>query len=511
MLRRSEKNKIAKILGRAPILALGISLLITIIPTAIAHNTGYVDPNLYIGYATNLKWLVASGGFEYHATRLPFIGLINLIITLSTQYFGLIYKFLLIYVVALLCLKSAEILQISRKLAILVTILICLSPIVISASSWTMPNAFAAIFSCILILFALKERTNIAASLAIGVLLTTSFLLNAFGSSLVIILIAVVDWMRKSSIRQYLTYCFWMMLGVLIAAVSYQFIWSIVIGLSGSFWKPHFNVIFDRDLLVSNWVPISSPTSQGVTPYLILGAILIILFLVCRSQKIMSLQAPTTALIVVYLFTWLTYFMKINFSFNAFWYYYPYLPILILATLLTLKVATIIMSKYITKQESHLSQLVLASLLVIAISTTFGLQLKNPSLITAYNSSSNDTSIKLLEDEIAMSGFLKALPNKRHWVSTWYEPDSTGYRGSLISSSSFHLLRFEGAGENQTTLDFEEYFKRNGVQPLCLVMITSTSWVATTEFDQTNVYTKGLSTILPSKLSMLTSYCRETL
>ncbi len=507
MLRRIEKNKIAALLGRAPILALGISLLITGIPTAIGHNIGYVDPNLYIGYATNLKWLVESGGFEYHATRLPFIGLINLIITLSTQSFGLIYKFLIVYLVALLCLKSAELLQLSRKLAILATILICLSPIVISASSWTMPNAFAAIFSCILILFALKERTSIAASLVIGVLLTTSFLLNAFGSSLVIILIAVAAWMRRSSIRQYLTNCLWIMLGVLIAAVSYQFFWSIVIGLSGSFWKPHFNVIFDRDLLVSNWVPISSPTSQGVTPYLILGVILIILFLICRSQKIMSLLAPTTALIVVYLFTWLTYFMKINFSFNAFWYYYPYLPIIILATLLTLKVAT----TFITQQKSNLPQLGLACLLLVGISTTFGLQLKNPSLMTAYNFSSNATSGQLLEDEVAMGEFLRELPDSRDWVATWYEPDSTGYRGSLISSSSFHLLRFEGAGENQATLDFEEYFKSNKVRPLCLVMITSTSWVATTEFDQTNAYSKRSSVILPSERAKLTSYCTENM
>lgn len=511
MLRRIEDHKIAKILGRAPILAVGISLLVTLIPTAIGHNTGYVDPNLYIGYATNLKWLVESGGFEYHATRLPFIGLINLIITLSTQYFGLIYKFLLITLVAFSSLKSAELLQISLKLATLATTLICLSPIVISATSWTMPNAFAAIFSCILILFALKERTSLAESVVIGVLLTTCFLLNAFGSSLVIILIVVAAWMRRSSIRQYLSNLFWIMIGVLIAAVSYQLFWSIVIGLPGSFWKPHFNVIFNRDSLVSNWVPISSPTTQGVTSHLILGAILMILFLICRSQKIMSLLVPTTALIVTYLFTWTTYFMKINFSFNAFWYYYIYLPMIMLTTLLTLKVITMNVSTSLKEKKSNLSQLALATLLIFMISTTFGLQLKNPSLMTAYNSSSNDTSSNLLEDEIAMSEFLKVLPSKRDWVATWYEPDSTGYRGSLISSSSFHLLRFEGAGENQIRLDFEEYFKRNGVQPLCLVMITSTSWVVTTEFDQTNAYTKGLSTILPSKRSKLTSYCRETL
>ncbi len=511
MLRRIEDNKTGKNFGRVPILAVGISLLVTLIPTAVGHNTGYVDPNLYIGYATNLKWLVESGGFEYHATRLPFIGLINLIITLSSQYFGLIYKFLLITLIAFLTLKSAELMQIPRKLATLATTLICLSPIVISATSWTMPNAFAAIFSCILILFVLKERTSLTESVVIGVLLTTSFLLNAFGSSLVIILIAVAAWMRKSSIRQYLSNLFWIMIGVLIAAISYQLIWTIVIGLPGSFWKPHFNVIFNRDLLESNWVPISSATTQGVTPHLILGVILIMLFLICRNQKFISVLVPTTALIVTYLFTWITYFMKINFSFNAFWYYYPYLPMIILTTLLTLKVATMTTPTFLTVQKSNLSKLALASSLIVAISATFGLQLKNPSLMTAYNSSSNNTSSNLLEDEIAISEFLKALPNKRDWVATWYEPDSSGYRGSLISSSSFHLLRFEGAGENQTSLDFEDYFKRNGVQPLCLVMITSTLWVVTTEFDQTNTYSKASSIILPSKRAKLTSYCREIL
>jgi hypothetical protein len=511
LLKKKENMEVAKVLSSTPILAVGIAFLTSLIPTARGHNTGYVDPNLYIGYATNLKWLVESGGFEYHATRLPFIGLINFIITLSSQHFGLIYKFLIIFFVAFFCLKSAELLLLSRKLATSVTILICLSPIVISAASWTMPNAFAAVFSCSLILFVLKERTSIAESIVIGLLLTTSFLLNAFGSSLVIILIVVADWLRKSSISRFILTYFWIGFGILITALSYQLIWTFVLELPGSFWKPHFNVIFNRELLISNWVPISSPTSQGVTPYVILGAILVVVFLISRSQKISSLRVPTVALIAAFLFTWITYFMKINFSFNAFWYYYPYLPIMILTTLVTLKVVVIISSRFFTLQQSNLQQLGLACLLLVGISTTFGLQLKNPSLMTAYNSSSNDTSSQLLEDEIAMSEFLRALPNNRDWVATWYELDSTGYRGSLISSSSFHLLRFEGARENQTTLDFEDYFKRNQVRPLCLVMITSTSWVVTTEFDQTNAYSKRSSVILPSERAKLTSYCTETL
>lgn len=511
MLKNIEKLKDAKILINAPTLALGISLLITLIPTARGHNTGYVDPNLYIGYATNLKWLVESGGFEYHATRLPFIGLINFIITLSSQNFGLIYKFLSFFLIAFLCLKSAELLQISRKSATLVTTLICLSPLVISASSWTMPNAFAAMFSCLLIPFVLKERVSSAESVAIGFLLTTSFLLNAFGSSLMIILIVVVHWLRKSSVRTFFHTYLRIGLGILIAAFSYQLIWTFAVKLPGSFWKPHFNVVFDRELLVSNWAPISSPNSQGVTPYIILGVILIALYLICKSRKITNLLVPIVALIVTYAFTWITYLMKINFSFNAFWYYYIYLPVFILATLITLKVALIITLNFSKQKKSDISQLLLATLLLVGISTTVSLQIKNPSLMTAYNSSSNDTSSQLLKDEIAMSKFLKALPSNRNWVATWYEPDLTGYRGSLISSASFHLLRFEGAGENQSTLDFEEYLKRNKVLPSCLVMITSISWKVTTEFDQTKGYSKASSVILPSERTKLTSYCRETL
>ena len=126
MLKRKENMEVAKVLSSTPILAICIAFLTSLIPTARGHNTGYVYPNLYIGYATNLKWLVESGGFEYHATRLPFIGLINFIITLSSQHFGLIYKFLLIFLVAFFSLKSAELLQLSRRLATLVTILLCL-------------------------------------------------------------------------------------------------------------------------------------------------------------------------------------------------------------------------------------------------------------------------------------------------------------------------------------------------------------------------------------------------
>jgi hypothetical protein len=489
--------------------AIGIALLITLIPTARGHNIGYVDPNLYIGYATNLKWLVESGGFEYHATRLPFIGLIQLILSLSTQYFGYIYKLIAAFSIAFLCLKSSEVLQIPKRFAILVTTLISLSPLAISAYSWTMPNAFAAMFSCWLILFVLKETNRNIHLLVIGVMITTSFLLNAFGSSLVILLIITVHWLRKKSLRNFVYNYFIISLGISITAILFQLFWSFVLKLPGSFWKPHFDIILNRDLLVSSWAPISSPLSQGVTSYLILGVTLILLVVICKVQKITNLLIPIFALIVVYVFSWVTYFMKLNFSFNAFWYYYPYLPIFILTTLIAVKVILIINLNFLKHRRLNKFEFVTATLLVLGISTTFGFQLINPNIMTAYNSSSNIASALLLKDEIALSEVLKTLPSNKNWVATWYEPDPTSHRGSLISSSSFHLLRFEGAGENQSTLDFEEYSRRSGIRPICLVMLTSKSWKATTEFDRTEEYAKISSMVLPSNMTKLTIYCRE--
>ncbi len=503
--------KTAKNYSFYPVAALGIALLITLVPTARGHNIGYVDPNLYIGYATNLKWLVESGGFEYHATRLPFIGIIQLILGLGTQYFGYVYKLLAAFSIALLCLKSSELLKIPKKIAVLATTLICLSPLAISAYSWTMPNAFAAMFSCWLIFFVLKESVSNADAIIIGFMISTSFLLNAFGSSLVILLIVTVHWLRKKSMRNFINIYLMIALTIIATGFSYQLFWSFILKLPGSFWKPHFDVIFNRDQLVLNWAPISSPISQGVTSFLILGLTLILLAVICKAQKFENLLIPVFALIMAYVFSWITYFMKLNFSFNAFWYYYPYLPIFILTTLIAVKVILTINLDTLKYRSTKKLEFVIPTLLVLGISTTFGFQLKNPSLMTAYKSSSNFASVQLLKDEIALSEVLKTLPSKKNWVATWYEPDPTSHRGSLISSSSFHLLRFEGVGKNQSTLDFKEYSSRNGTSPVCIVMLTSKLWKPTIEFGQTDEYTEISTVILPSKLTKLTTYCREIL
>jgi hypothetical protein len=489
--------------------ALGVSLLVTLVPSALVHNTGYVDPNLYIGYATNLKWLLESGSYEYHATRLPFIGFINILLSISVEHFGMLYKFFILFWLTLIVLKLCEIIKIQKSISLLLAILISFSPLVISALSWTMPNAFAAVFSCSLLVYALKENTRRLDTFILGFLITTSFLLNAFGSSLIILLTLTIRILGRRSLILFVREMSIIAISIIFTAVSYQVVWNYVLNIRGSFWKPHFDVIFNRELLVSNWVPFSSPISQGVTSYLILGVILVLLLALSKVQGISSLNSPIQALILTYSYAWITYFLQLNFSFNAFWYYYIYLPLFVFVAVISTK---LLVSGYSainwSLQTIVKPKQALMALILILVSMMFLTQFKNPSLMTGYNSSSNEVSSSLLKDEIALSKALAQLPSQSKKTATWYEPDPEGYRGALISSASFHLVRFEGAGENQSTLDRDDYLRRNGVTPSCIVMITSINWEPTFELENFQDMEKISQVTLPSKKVKLSIYCK---
>lgn len=490
--------------------ALIISCLVTLVPTARAHNTGYVDPNLYIGYATNLKWLVESGGYEYHATRLPFIGFINLLLNISVENFGILYKFFTLFWLVLIVLKICKKIEIPNTLSIGLAFLISLSPLVVSAVSWTMPNAFAAVFSCSILVYLFKEKIRKFDILSIGFLLATSFLLNAFGSSLIIILILTTRFLYRNTFFSYVKEICFVLFSATLTAISYQGVWNYALNIPGSFWKPHFDVIFNRALLTSNWVSFTNPTSQGVTSYLILGCVLLLLALVCKLQRISNLNAPIFALLLTYTYTWVTYFMQLNFSFNAFWYYYIYIPLFVLVGIIALKLfLTVDHPKIWSLQSVTKPKYMITILLPILTLVMFLNQSKNPSLMTGYNSNSNGVSSSLLKDEIALNRALKFLPSQSKQTATWYEPDPEGYRGALISSTSFHLIRFEGAEENQSTLDFEDYLKRNGVTPSCLVMITSVHWEPTLELKNMKDLERVSQITLPSAKARLSIYCKR--
>jgi hypothetical protein len=492
--------------------ALIISFLVTIVPTARAHNTGYVDPNLYIGYATNLKWLVESGGYEYHATRLPFIGFINLLLNTSIENFGILYKFFTLFWLVLIVLKTCKQIEIPKTLSIGLAFLISFSPLVVSALSWTMPNAFAAVFSCALLVYVFKEKIRKFDIVSIGFLITTSFLLNAFGSSLIIILILATRFLYRNNVFSYVKETSIIVISAVLTAISYQGVWNYALNIPGSLWKPHFDVIFNRALVTSNWVPFSNPISQGVTSYLILGSVLLLLAFACKLQRIPNLNTPIFALLLTYTYTWITYFMQLNFSFNAFWYYYIYIPLFVLVGIIALKLfLTIYHPKVWSLQSITKPKYVIMILLPTLVFMMFFTQFKNPSLMTGYNSNSNKVSSLLLKDEIALNKALTYLPSQSKQTATWYEPDPEGYRGALISSTSFHLIRFEGVGENQTTLDLEDYLKRNGVAPSCLAMITSVRWEPNLELKNMKELEKVSQITLPSEKASLSIYCKKEL
>jgi hypothetical protein len=160
-------------------------------------------------------------------------------------------------------------------------------------------------------------------------------------------------------------------------------------------------------------------------------------------------------------------------------------------------------------QISLLKYRVIVFLPIFLILNILLLQFKSTSLITAYSSNSHIVSNDLLKDEIELNKILSKLPPGKKEVTTWYEPDTEGYRGSLISSTSFHLIRFEGAGKNSVKLNFEDYYKRNGTLPICVVMITSKKWTLKNEIAPEEGYLLTRKIVLPSNRTLVTTYCKD--
>jgi hypothetical protein len=89
-------------------------VLASIWPGMRQANIGYVDPNIYIGYSENWKGLVEIAGYDYHATRLPFIALLKLLSLTGTYLFWLAYKFALNLIIFVGWILISSVLNVSR-------------------------------------------------------------------------------------------------------------------------------------------------------------------------------------------------------------------------------------------------------------------------------------------------------------------------------------------------------------------------------------------------------------
>jgi hypothetical protein len=530
------------------------------------NNSGYVDPNLYIGYATNFNWLLDSSGFEYHATRILFIGFISALLEISIDNFGFFYKFFIISFFLAMLLRLGKILIIKKYLLYSSAIVIILSPLFQSALSWTMPNGFAAILSTAVLSFGLIRDISRTQTLLLGFFFTSSFLLNAFGSSIVVFLILVYQVFNYRKIRIYLKWCSKFFLSTLLSIFLYQIFWSLFLQRTGSIWEPHFRVIFDRTI-IENWSSDVRIFEDGFLIFIFSAlAFLIAVFLSQRGLDKVAHEVSIAGFITL-VYCFLFFIAKLNWSFNAFWYYYIYIPIIALMLLVTINllqkkkyfaeallfliIATFIIAKiavyfklisfvhfifvelfnlfttyyfailvvlfifFVTslfviqhlKMKSPSNILQFIPLILIVIFIFAGQTLMRP-LLTSYNSPS-EVSKKLLVDQIEYNKVLSKLNSTFGKVATWQEPDASGYRGSIISASAFHLLRIEGKEGPQKVLNRESWRLRKGTDINCLVLIISETWKPTIELKHFNDFKIFSEHVLPSNSTKLLVYCND--
>jgi hypothetical protein len=130
-----------------------------------------------------------------------------------------------------------------------------------------------------------------------------------------------------------------------------------------------------------------------------------------------------------------------------------------------------------------------------------------PSLLVAFRNTSNQYSIELLKDEIVYNKTLATLNPAFGKVATWYEPDPSGYRGSIISSSSFHLLRLEGPTANSNPLRSDYWISKTGELPECIVMITSKKWTEKGELENFRKFKLIKVVNLTESSNAIRTYC----
>ena len=548
-LRIALFNPLPRLRGQIALVML-FCTIVSILPSRRANNVGYVDPSMYIGYASNFSWLIESSGYEYHATRLPLIGLIKLLLFFGTSFFGILYKFFLMLVLIF------SILALSRKFAlnnfqfILAMLLIGLSPITQSAVSWTMPNGFAGIFATAVLAFGLISQNKTWQTFLLGALILNCFLLNGFGSIFVLISLAIVQ--LTINRRNFVDLFRWVLIlssGIAISCLAYQIIWNYFLRIRGSIWEPHLNVIFDPKTSEIYWRPVNSPTEQGLLSLTLIGVFLVFIILNRQNLLFQDLKLLSTSGVTMLVVAIVTYTLKLNFSFTSFWYFYIYIPLYAISAICityllrdkqsvyifllagifyvfillglfekrvslgnwTLVGGISLISLFLVKKIGSKFSKYHLQVLPQALTGLFGFLLlfQSTPLLIAYDAHNNFKAEKLIEDTVKYNQILASQTSTFGKVATWYEPDETGYRGSIISSSAFHLLRLEGTGSNAEFFEANSWKRNKRTQLECLVQITSVDWQPE-NFWKGNVSYREVSVeALPSKTAKVSVFCEN--
>jgi len=501
-----------------------VAILVSLIPTGTYKNLGYVDPNMYLGYGANLTWLVSNVGFEYHATRLPLIFLIKVLLLFPPELFGYLFKLTCLSIVSISWFLLCRNLRITFNKSLLGSLLILMSPLCISASSWTFPNSFSAIICCLILPVVTKERMNHKDLFLIGLLITNIAILNVLFAFLMCIVITV--FLFENSVSASGKTVFGISIGIFVMWVVYESIWSLILGFPQSIWFEQYKAVASIDRWKNEyWQPISAFLNDknsllNFLSFIALGIVASSFLLFGARGRIVKdhyLRAPITVLILSATILVL-YFAKSFIGFTEFFYYYVVFLIHILVltsflsshirTLNTLLPALMLFCTFLFYLRLQVDynptyasfSLVSASILIfigshlaikylkvksnrslfnssalIAI-YVFGSSLLflNPSFVSAYLSNDNSRNTNFLKAQIEVMGYVEKFNFRNEGAALWTGTDTTNILGGLESTLGYHLIRLDGLAPSSDRIDVTNWEKSRGRKPESVLVLLRT-------------------------------------
>lgn len=483
---------------------------------------------MYIGYSLAGKWLIDSSGYEYHATRLPFIWFLKLCLVQTwidpRILFNILYAMILLAIVLIL----NKYFTISPLAGFIAFPLFLLNPIYLSLSSWSIPNGFATLLATFCVAIILWKKPFKFQSLIIALLITASLIMNILISFIIIFPLLFLKRTRIKivNVKQ--------IFSIFLVASLWELTWKISMGFTvGSLWKTYFEgVLTFNSSLSSDWKSLDLLSGESA---LLVSALFLTIWLKIYNILKRNESEIINYLLAFWIILFITYILRIN-AIGFFWYFYQIFPIIVFllytilkdlakypqvfvtSLLMILQIILLIFFNELDFARNSLQNAIrdwhityekplLVALIFFGIGFMIwaGTKVSNSSFVIHFKSISiiKQTKISvalyvicilslfgvkgyavnfkappsigltLINDQKVYMSELAKLPSKRNYVATWAEPDESGWTGSLLSTSNFHLMRLEGKGIGKDIPNPQDWINRHGkLLPRYIILIT---------------------------------------
>ena len=515
---KSESRRVSSIIGTA----LFFSLLATLIPTGMYKNLGYVDPNMYVGYGVNSSWLVNYVGYEYHATRLPLIFLISLLLQFPPVLFGFLFKFTCLSMISLTWFCTCQNFNIRKSNSYLGAFVLLLSPLAISSSSWTFPNSFAMLLGIAVIPVITKAEYRRKDFYFLGFVLTNVAIMNVLFAALIAVFIAPIFYRQKVAFST--MSIFRLLFGSLMTWMAFELIWKLVLDFPGSIYRPQFDATFGINTWSDEyWKPVSyiianKPLAINLISFLSIAVIVntSIYTLISKEKRPTNLTVLHLSNILFVFTIIFLYFFKAYIGFSELWYFYivffSYFVSLIMIflssnklindvlpktlaistcliylkfqlefnpnskstiILVTFLLAFFIMQQVIDSTTKFRNGLISFKLVLIFVGTVLSWTILffNPMLKNAYSSSDINANTKYLKNQIWLLENVASLGATAKSVALYTGPDASGILGGLESTLSFHMIRLDGRKGGSPEINLDNWVSSRGEKPESIIVL----------------------------------------